>query len=149
MTVADLSVISQTTPVFVCIIAVLFLHEKITCVDTAIITTCFVGVFLVLQPQVFFNFFSHTFGINEGQTSEDKNSYLIASGLMILGSFVNATTTVILKKLASNVNFAVIMFSSGVSTLGYTIHIFRLLFGAKFFHCQPFSLRCFRRAVEY
>ena len=43
----------------------------------------------------------------------------VAAACMLAGSFVNATTTVMLKQLASaNVHFAVIMCSSGWSTLG-------------------------------
>ncbi|XP_075257459.1 uncharacterized protein LOC142349635 [Convolutriloba macropyga] len=104
MSVADMSVISQTTPVFVCIIAVIFLKEKLTLVDAAIITLCFLGVFLVLQPDT--------------SMIRTRPAYLIAAACMLAGSFVNATTTVMLKQLASaNVHFAVIMCSSGWSTL--------------------------------
>ncbi|XP_075257425.1 solute carrier family 35 member G1-like [Convolutriloba macropyga] len=106
MSVADMSVISQTTPVFVCIIAVIFLKEKLTLVDAAIITLCFLGVFLVLQPDT--------------SMIRTRPAYLIAAACMLAGSFVNATTTVMLKQLASaNVHFAVIMCSSGWSTLAY------------------------------
>lgn len=115
MSIAELSIISQTTPVFTCIIAVLFLKERITLVDTTIITFCFVGVFMVLQPDV--------------DTVLTRPSYLIAVGFMIVSCMVNAATTVMLKKLASaNVHYAAIMFSSGCSTMFYGLLGFVFLF---------------------
>ena len=116
MSVADVAVLNQTVPVFVCVFAALFLKEKTTFVDSLIISSCFLGVFFILQPKFFFDNINSSLGVN-GQVLANNRNYFLASIFLLVSAMINAATTVMLKKLATEVHFAAIMFTSGVSTI--------------------------------
>ena len=78
MSVDDVAVLNQTVPVFVCVFAALFLKEKTTFVDSLIISSCFLGVFFILQPKFFFDNINSSLGVN-GQVLANNRNYFLAS----------------------------------------------------------------------
>ncbi|XP_075263363.1 uncharacterized protein LOC142354917, partial [Convolutriloba macropyga] len=125
ITVADLAIISQTTPVFVCIIAVVVLGEKITLIDSFIIISCFSGVVCVMQPRWLFGSGNENLLGLASDSKPAANSYsntspnvAIASCVMLFIAFMNAVTSVLLKKLADEkVHPSAIILMSGCSVL--------------------------------
>jgi len=99
---SEASVISQISPVFVGILATVFLKEKYERSQFFVALFCFVGVLLVAQPEFLFH-------VDEDKREENsqKTAGVIA---LLIGTVCVASTQVLVKTVGSKTNEGVVTF---------------------------------------